>query len=121
MLTMKEKGILLYIISHCDRIQTKVVGVSRENFESNDDVKEIVCFNLFQIGELAKHLDQAFVSRYSKMPWSAIKGMRDIIVHGYGTINLSQVWMTATSDIGPLRDYCEKILNEDALNNQAAK
>lgn len=39
-----------------------------------------------------------------------IKGMRDWVAHGYGTIDWSDVWNTATKDIAPLRLYCEEIL-----------
>ena len=44
------------------------------------------------------------------MPWKEIKGMRDWVAHGYGTIDWSDVWNTATKDIAPLRLYCEEIL-----------
>ena len=47
------------------------------------------------------------------MPWKDIKGMRDWVAHGYGTIDLNKVWKTATEDIKPLFDYCESILNEN--------
>lgn len=47
------------------------------------------------------------------VPWSSIKGMRDIVAHGYGTIDLDRVWQTAFEDIKPLREYCEQIINEN--------
>jgi len=53
------------------------------------------------------------LAKYSKMPWKDIKGMRDWVAHGYGTIDLNKVWKTATEDIKPLFDYCESILNEN--------
>lgn len=113
MLATKEKGILLYIIKHCRRIEDKMDGVSFESFLSNEDIKEIVSFNVLQIGELAKNLSPDFLKRYPDMPWKDIKGMRDWVAHGYGTINLEEIWKTATSDIKPLREYCELIINEN--------
>ena len=47
------------------------------------------------------------------MPWKDIKGMRDWVAHGYGTINLKEVWDTAVNDIKLLKDYCEIIINEN--------
>lgn len=114
MLTVKEKGILLYIIEHCKRIEGKIIDLSRENFDNDKDITEIVCFNILQIGELAKGLNNNFITKYSEVPWKDIKGMRDVVAHGYSTIDLDQVWKTATSDITPLREYCEKII-EDKL------
>lgn len=114
MLTIRQKGTLLNIIKHSERIELKVLGLSREAFDTNQDVKEIVCFNLFQIGELVKKLDEAFLNQYNSAPWKDIKGMRDWVGHGYGTINWNDIWDTATTDIKPLREYCEQILRENS-------
>ena len=114
MLTVKEKGMLLYIIKHCYRVESKIEGVSYETFLSNEDIKEIVSFNLLQIGELAKNLSSEFLKQYPDMPWKHIKGMRDWVAHGYGTINLREVWETATYDVKPLREYCEQIIIENS-------
>ena len=113
MLTVKEKGILLYIIEHCQRIEEKIVGATRKTLDENKDVLEIICFNILQIGELAKKLEADFIKKHSKMPWSDIKGMRDIVAHGYGTINLDKVWKTASEEVKSLREYCESIIEEN--------
>lgn len=113
MLSVKEKGILIYIIKHCQRVEEKISNISFDAFYSDEDIKEIVCFNILQIGELAKGLPSEFLAKYSKMPWKDIKGMRDWVAHGYGTIDLNKVWKSATEDIKPLFDYCESILNEN--------
>ena len=45
---------MLQIIKHCKRIEEKITGIDKDEFDINDDIREIVCFNIFQIGELAK-------------------------------------------------------------------
>ena len=119
MLSVKEKGILIYICNHCKRIEQKLVGINKEMFDEDDDIKEIICFNIFQIGELAKGLTPEFISKYGNMPWKQIKGMRDVIGHKYGTIDINKVWETATNDIVPLRKYCESILIENQQKKAA--
>ncbi|MCR5185198.1 MAG: DUF86 domain-containing protein [Bacilli bacterium] len=114
MLTVKEKGIMFYIIKHCYRIEDKIKDVSFEKFVSDEDIKEIISFNVLQIGELAKNLSSDFLKQYPNMPWKDIKGMRDWVAHGYGTIDLEEVWNTATNDIKPLREYCEEIIGENS-------
>ena len=113
MITSNEKGIMLYIIKHCKRIEEKIDGLSEKNFLADADIKDIVCFNVLQIGELVKGLSPAFLSQYNKMPWKDIKGMRDWVAHGYGTISFDEVWKTASKDVIPLRKYCEAILKEN--------
>ena len=53
MVSMKDKGILLQIVKRCNRIIDKISVITQEEFTKNEDVKEVICFNLFQIGELA--------------------------------------------------------------------
>lgn len=111
MVTARERGLLLYIIKHCNRIINKIDGVDIDTFNTDEDIQEIVCFNVFQIGELTKSLSKEFVQEYNGVPWSKIAGMRDRIGHGYGTIEMKRVYQTATTDIVPLKDYCKEILN----------
>ena len=111
MLGVKDKGILLQIIKRCNRVAEKVSNVSETDFSLNDDIKEVVCFNLFQIGELANGLSIEFIKEHNKIPWKQIIGMRNRIVHGYDTINLEIVWSTAIESIPELKSYCKEILS----------
>ena len=111
MLGVKDKGILLQIIKKCNRVIEKVSNISEAEFSLNDDIKEVVCFNLFQIGELANGLSVEFIKEYNKIPWKQIIGMKNRIVHGYDTINLEIVWNTAIASIPELKEYCKEILN----------
>ena len=72
MLGVKDKGILLQIIKRCNRVIEKVSNINENDFSLNDDIKEVVCFNLFQIGELANGLSVEFLKEYNKIPWKQI-------------------------------------------------
>lgn len=56
MVEVKDRGILLQIINRCNRIIEKTSTMSQTDFNSNEDIKEVICFNIFQIGELATGL-----------------------------------------------------------------
>ena len=113
MLTIKETGIMFYIIDHCKRIEEKTLNVDAQAFCNDKDIQDIVCFNVFQIGELAKKLSPEFLSKYNKAPWKQIKGTRDKVGHGYETINMDAMWKIASNEVKPLREYCESILEEN--------
>ena len=87
MVEIKDKGLLLNIIDHCLRVEETLAKVDKKEFDSSKDIQDIVCFNVLQIGELAKHLSRDFILSYGGAPWKKIKGLRDIIAHGYGTID----------------------------------
>ena len=114
MLSTKEKGILIYIIEHCKRVEEKTTGATREILDTNKDVEEIVCFNILQIGELVKKLSDEFIVKYNKVQWKSIKGMRDRVAHGYDTLDRDQIWKAASEDIIPLREYCEEIIESNS-------
>ena len=113
MLTTKEKGLLLNIIKHCETINRKINNLEKSKFDEDEDICQIICFNILQIGELIKNFDQSFLEKYDGVPWRLIKGMRDKVAHGYGSIDMDRVWFTAHDDINPLLAYCHKILDED--------
>lgn len=110
MLGVKDKGILLQIVKRCNRVTDKISDITEIEFALNDDIKEIVYFNLFQIGELANGLSAEFIKEYNKISWKQIIGMRNRIVHGYDTVNLEIVWNTAIDSIKELKDYCKECL-----------
>ena len=113
MLSVKERGVLINIVKHCDKINEKMTNLSKNEFDGDEDITQIVCFNILQIGELAKNLSPEFVKQFNGVPWSKIKGMRDKVAHGYGTLDMDRIWNTAKLDINPLRDYCISILSKD--------
>lgn len=115
MLLIKEKGLLLRIINHCQRIEDAVKRTSKEEFLTNTLYQDCISFNLLQIGELAKKFDPNFIKEYGNAPWKKIKGMRDVLVHGYGTVVFSKIWDTATKDIVPLHEYCLKIIENNPI------
>ena len=45
------------------------------------------------------------------MPWRQIKGMRDKVAHGYGSLDIEKLWKTASRDVKPLHEYCVEILD----------
>lgn len=113
MLGTKDKRILQLIIEHCLTIEKVISDLSKEQFESDTILKNSVCFDVLQIGELAKSLSDSFTLEYNQVPWKNIKGMRDWVAHGYHKIDINKVWKTATEDIKLLHDYCEYILGKE--------
>lgn len=112
MLDYKIKGILLQMISYCERILQKSDNVSKEQYDSDQDLQEILCFNLIQLGELAAKLPTDFTIENNLVPWAKIKGLRNRIAHGYDSINYEIVWATVKYNVKELLDYCRVIVSE---------
>jgi uncharacterized protein with HEPN domain len=113
MLSIKDKRIAECIIRHCLNIEEDISNITEEYFYNDRKTQKSICFDILQIGELAKSLSEEFVTEYNKMPWKDIKGMRDWVAHGYQTLKMDRVYRTAIQDIKPLREYCEQIIKEN--------
>lgn len=110
MLKNRDLGLLNQIINRCNRIIDKTTNIEEEDFYEDNDSIEIVCFNLFQIGELANSLSNELKCEFNKIPWRQIIGMRNRIVHGYDTVDYEVIWNTAKESILELKLYCEEII-----------
>ena len=87
-------------------------GKDLDLFLSDTDYQHSVAFSLLQIGELAGGLSEAYRrDTAGQMPWGAMKGMRNVVAHDYGSVNRKRIWTTATDDIPALRQFCDKQLS----------
>lgn len=105
MVSMKDKGILLQIVKRCNRITDKISVITQEDFNKNEDVKEVICFNLFQIGELANGLSEEFVKEYNGIPWKQIIGMNHSNFHAKGYANSSSTVAKPARDLNEGSEY----------------
>lgn len=56
-------------------------------------------FRIIQNAENNNKLTENFKNSHNDIPWNAIKGMRNKIVHNYGYIDFSQVYDTVINGI----------------------
>ena len=54
---------------------------------------------LINIGELTKHLDDDFRKRHEQIPWKDLAGLRDVTAHGYFTLRMSDIWISASTEL----------------------
>ncbi len=50
--------------------------------------------------------------KYQEVAWAKIKGMRNILVHNYGNIQLKVIWNTVNTSITPLKEQIKKITGD---------
>ena len=66
-------------------------------------------FRIIQIAENNSRLSDEFKSKYTEIPWMAIKGIRNKIVHNYGVVNMAIVYDTVTRGIPEMYEKLIKI------------
>ena len=87
-------------------------GVSIEELTENEILQDSMMFRLIQISENAKKLSDKYKEEHAIIPWFAIYGLRNKIVHDYGNVDMSIVHETLIKDIPTLLQMLEQAVNE---------
>lgn len=74
-------------------------NTSYEAFCADEVLQDSMMFRLIQISENAKRLSDQFRDEHPEIPWTAVYGLRNRIVHKYGNVDLSIVFNTLKYDI----------------------
>ncbi len=95
----KQAGLLQDILYSAQAIRSYLEGISREAFFSDCEKQDAVLRRFEIIGEAASRLSPETRAMFPEVPFRSMRGMRNIIAHDYGEVDLDQVWKTATDDI----------------------
>ena len=86
---------LKFVIGHTQ-------GKTQQEIEADDLLVDSIMFRVIQVAESSMKLDEEFQKKNSHIPWRAIRGMRNMIVHNYGAVDLAVVYDTVTNSIPEL-------------------
>ena len=84
-------------------------GKSLSDITHNPLLIDSIMFRVIQISENCGRLSEDFKSSTSNVPWKAIKGMRNKIVHNYGETDLSIVYDTVIHGIPEMYEILNTI------------
>lgn len=77
----------------------------------NDEVlSSAISFKFVQISENVKKLPESIYTMYPNIPWIKISGLRNRIVHDYGSIQLDIIYNTVKNDLPILLKDIKSIL-----------
>jgi uncharacterized protein with HEPN domain len=101
------------VVKYCDQVEEFVAGFTRDQFEHDRRTYSAVLYSLQTIGEAAIRLNKederlgesGLMERlYPDVPWPDVRGLSNIVRHGYDEIDAEIVWKTATTRIQSVRD-----------------
>jgi uncharacterized protein with HEPN domain len=117
MLDERQAGLLTDVLDSARSIRTYLAGVRRESFMGDAEKQDAVLRRFEIIGEAASRLAPESQAQFPSLPFRAMRGMRNIIAHDYGEVDLELVWKTATADLPVLIETLER----DFENGSAAE
>lgn len=117
MSAIDDKTRLQHIRDAAQKIITFTENKTRASLAA-DDMLQLALVRLVEIiGEAAARLSDELTMKHNHIPWAAIVGMRNRLVHAYFDIDLDVVWDTVTVAVPDLLKQVEAILETDFTND----
>ena len=91
----KLRDDLSFIVAHTKDITFEELG-------TNEILLDSMLFRLIQVSESAKKLSDDYKRTNPDIPWTAVYGLRNRIVHDYGNVDLGIIYSTLKNDIPAL-------------------
>ena len=91
----KIRNDLQFIVQH-------MKDVDIEELNANEILLDSMLFRMIQLSENAKKLSDEYKEKRGYIPWNAMYGLRNRIVHDYGNVDLNIVFETLKNDIPEL-------------------
>lgn len=91
------------------KILRRTAGVSYEQFLADDEKRDGLIRQLEIIGEAVGRITLAFRGSHRDLiPWSEVKAVRNLLIHGYDTVDIDEVWKMVTADVPQLHQALQQ-------------
>jgi len=107
-----KKDLLVFIehiLESINAIEEYSDGVTKDQFIDSRQIHDSIIRRIEIIGEAVKNIPLTFRNKYNHIPWKAIAGMRDKIVHEYFSIDYDLTWEVVVREIPDLKKEILKI------------
>ncbi|MCC6580178.1 MAG: DUF86 domain-containing protein [Phycisphaeraceae bacterium] len=91
-----------------------VAGIDRSAFDRDDKLVFALVKCIEIIGEAAARTSPSTRQTYPAIPWMAIIGMRNRLIHAYFDIDLATLWNTVQKDLPSLARALDHVLDEES-------
>ncbi len=93
-------------------------GMDEYSFRMDRKTRDAVLTRITALAEAAEKLPQEFKAGHPAIPWEAIRGMRNRIVHDYHGIDPGIVWEVCRTDLPDLVNLLTPLLAQVVANGR---
>jgi uncharacterized protein with HEPN domain len=106
----KDPRVYLAHIMECIQKIERFTQGGKERFLEDELIQDAVLRNFEVIWEAAKRLDEAYRATHTEIPWRAIAGLRDVLIHQYEEVDRNKVWAIVEKDLPGLKQSIASLL-----------
>jgi uncharacterized protein with HEPN domain len=107
-----DRNSLRQMLDYARKALTMAAGRQRKDLETDDMFQLALTRAIEVIGEAAGRVSESARNQHTEIPWRAIMGMRNRLIHGYDAVDLDLLWDTVTVDLPPLIEALKRALGE---------
>ena len=100
------------MLGACDKIASYNEGLDQAAFVADGRTYDATLRNLEILGEAATHVPDDVRESHASIPWRALVGTRNQIIHGYLGIDDDIIWSIVRDDIPALAPSLRELLEE---------
>lgn len=104
---------LLDMLQSAELALKYMTGMSLEDLRSNLTLQDAVLHRILLIGEASKRVSPQMREQMPMIPWAAIAGMRNRLIHEYDRVDLDKVWETVSLSLPVLVAEIVKVVPSD--------
>jgi uncharacterized protein with HEPN domain len=105
----RDDAYLFDILESARAILAYMRGKDWDAFSKDQLLQDAVVRRLEIIGEASGRISMETQQRYSYLPWQAMKGTRNKVIHEYDSVQLDIIWDIVQQDLPSLVSELEKI------------
>ena len=104
----EQLGRLWGILQAARLIVSYLRNTTETQFLANTEKQDAVIRRLEIIGEATAHLTETTRQAIPELPFRRMRGMRNIVAHDYGNVDLKVVWEVGVVHVPEVRAVLEK-------------
>lgn len=104
----RDRLYVLQMLELAERISRHTSG-GKGAFHQSEMAQDAVLRNFEVIGEISKRVSDALKKETPQIAWTEMARFRDLLIHGYDRIELSEVWSTVEIHVPKLMDELRKL------------